>query len=653
MSWEGFFSEDPEAIVRALRSLSTQLTEISHGEVTDAAILSHGSSPHRAGIVSEAIFGPRQEPGERDRRWGHIALVAPCLHPRLVPLAAELLGNSQEAVLAVARGEAWSHAGEIFLPPESEPKLERGVPIWEWEPSAVEELEPGIKELYRVNTQIRRLGALPKWAEEHFGTEAAWFEEALGGTGPLGLRAALATLPSDRAAAFEARFGIAPTLLVTDCLPVPPPGARPFSSRPGGFEHPGPTNAAFAHLVFLNQQLAQGREYETSVLTLRELERCVQLAFEEVVLRMSGQVPKSEAPMRPDIAGKPSFLERFSNHDFSEEPDCHWFRKSLAVTFDGSSALVQLPTATFPVDLAGGKVGEPTRSVGLRLLASSGSHAVFVDPVQTALHVLDVARGSWCEARPEALSADLLAATKRWTHAGLIVSACGRFYMDTIYIPHSVYGSDGFVVRSLDGEPVFEPGGVSGDGPLSWFRDDGVVRVFDDPYEAFEACHPQSGVSGEALVLSESGDFLTLIDNVLTRGSEAICGLAFEIHAAAFDPTGSRLLLCGTKALTLLDVRQQPRLIGSFSLLPLLDQMATTRWRGSTRALSSALCRYGWLSKIAERELSELKDLTAMDESWELQPLGAPEATRILRMARGVRARNEPLVLPVIKNKPE
>lgn len=654
MRWDGFFSDEPGAITQALSSLTLELTAISQGEVKSPAIYSHAGSFDRAGVASEPIFGA--EPSERERRWGHILLGAPCLHPLLVPLVAELLGTRPEVVFAVARGEAWWHAGEIFLPPESQPRLEPGIPIWEWEPGAVEELDPGLKELYRINTQLRRLGSLPRWAEAHFGTEAAWFDEALGGTGPSGLRAALGAVTGERLAAFEQRFGIAPRWLVTELLPVPPPGQRPFVSRPGGFQHPGPTNAAFAHLLFLNEVFAQTLKYEGQGLTARGIERSLQLAFEEVIYRMVGPLPKWLQPeivheVEVETDGEPPQVEELPNQEYIDEPDRSFLRQSVALVFagDGDSALLQLPSSTFPLRLTNGSVDEPTITAGLQLLHLDphASHAVFVDPSRVGLHVLELAARRWCHDRPEVFSPNLLRATKRWSGRGLVVSACGRFYMETIYVPHSMYGSDGWVVRSLDGEPVFEPGGERADDPLAWLSEAGTLRVFDDPHVAEYACRPDTGTSAEALVLADSGEFLTLVDNVLVRGRTSVCGFAFEIQAAAFDPTGTRLLLAGSKALTLLDVQpEQPRVLGSFGLLPLLDQMATTRWRGSTRALASALCRFGSLPKLAERDISELAELTMLDASRELRPIGTAEATRISRMARGVRTRSQPLRLP-------
>ena len=71
-------------------------------------------------------------------------------------------------------------------------------------------------------------------------------------------------------------------------LPVPPPVLRPFVRGPGGMEHPGPVNAAFAKVVYLSQALAQSRELDAGTLALLELERHLQLALERLVHARDG-----------------------------------------------------------------------------------------------------------------------------------------------------------------------------------------------------------------------------------------------------------------------------------------------------------------------------------------------------------------------------
>ncbi len=595
MNGEGFTSDDVSRIVASARAFADPARSPSAGVVTSGSIFSHGLVPDREGIASQVIFGPLSEPEARARRSGHVALASACLHPRLVPLVAEVLEASREAVLAVARCEAWWHAGEIYGPPGATLGPSPGAALWEWEPPAVEALDPGLRELHRINTQLRRLGSLPAWAEGHFGDEARWYDEALAGSGSSGLCAALDAVSPERAAAFEARHGLRPSELMVRVLPVPPPALRPFVRGPGGMEHPGPINVAFAKVVYVSQTLARSRELDVGTLALLELGRFLQLAFERLVHAHDASPTLPEWIARERLALVPSIESPRATRELSEadvfpDPDRSKLRRvvglSLASASPGGDALVSLPTATFPLRLRDGQLGKPMIPVRSR--------------------------------------------------RDQIVSACGRFVMVRLGGLESTHLSDGWVVRALDGTAIFEPELDASGLPLSWMTSEAKVRIVADEFDASEM---QSSLASTAaaLVLAEDGSFLTLAGHVLLRGSDPVIGFAFSVDAGAFDPTGQTLLVASNTILMQLDVRGAPRVLGRFALGPLLDQMVSARYRGSIPALAAALSAYGTLADIAKRDVAELAALTALDEGGETSPVDAREAKRILEMARRLR----------------
>ncbi len=71
-----------------------EVIRTSNGEVTTPDLMDHATGrPHAHGLFSEDIFGALDDPdGQRRRRFGHIVLAAPVLHPFLRSASADLLG---------------------------------------------------------------------------------------------------------------------------------------------------------------------------------------------------------------------------------------------------------------------------------------------------------------------------------------------------------------------------------------------------------------------------------------------------------------------------------------------------------------------------------------------------------------------------------
>lgn len=678
MNARAFYGFESGAVVTAALAFADASRTPSHGEVKRNELLSTDGTPARDGALSEKIFGPLErlrcrcgatrgetsvdvvcprcgvlcgDPSERARRWGHVALAAPVLHPVVVPLIATLLRASEDSVLAVARHEAWWHDGDIFSPPGYTPAKAPGVPIWDWEPQAVNDLEPDLRELYRVNQALRRLGALPAWAEEHFSDEAAWYDEALAGCGVAGLRAALDAIDPDRAAAFERTHGFAPRDLLFSQLPIAPPDARPFVLRPGGLADPGPINRAIAKLVWKNRMLLQLHEAEADVLSSRTLERLLQLAFEELVARARGEAAAGLAPrgvetLAPIRAPEPE--ERLT-YEFLEDAKPVLLRKVVSLALAADVAMVGLPAATFFVHLDSGLVELTATSPTLHLVGADAlaSHAVFLHPTHSSMHVFDIAGRRWCTERPaflryalervnegEVRVIDVASGSATTVHAHRFVpSACGRLYLSYIDQTESLTGETSFRIATVDGEPVFEPAG----GTLTVLREDGTLRSYEDDSDVYAACAAADGLEAAAVVLSDSDELLTFAGGTFWRGARAVFAVSFQIVACAFDTLGQRLLCATPKRLLLFDVRTDaPTLVASYELKPLFEQMATSRTQCSFHALSAVLAKHGTLAAVAKRSAAELATIPMRDEHWDQAPVPLEEARKIVQMAKRV-----------------
>ncbi len=86
---------DVEDVIRLSVLSADELLQLSSGEVTTSDLLDAATQrPHEHGLFSEAIFGPLSDPSRR-RRFGHITLASPVLHPFLMSACADLLEVSR------------------------------------------------------------------------------------------------------------------------------------------------------------------------------------------------------------------------------------------------------------------------------------------------------------------------------------------------------------------------------------------------------------------------------------------------------------------------------------------------------------------------------------------------------------------------------
>jgi hypothetical protein len=596
--------------VSALRSATAAEPDRSHGRVTSSGFLDRLrgrliADPH--GIASEITFGPlldfacrcgrlrgRERSGQvcarcgvlcgssslRLVRFGHIELVGGAVHPALAPVVGAVLGLAAEEVLAVARNEAWLDGARAV----------RLVPDEDGDISFVEHQEA---------------------------------------TGLHILRERLARADRRRMPAELAAAGFAPVDLLVTAVPVTPPGDRPLL-RPADpsirVPQPGVINEAYRALAVRALRVERLVELDAPAIILRNEEGLMQKALEELVrasrlrddptAQLGSRKWKdsrgTSVPIARPAPSEPPLALDDPTHPFAGGPPdpalpcgCLWL--------DGERLLLQFPYAAVVASRTDGRVLLERGIFGMTVRTTdctgpfAGQRVVFIGehPQKTesgslcGVAVLDTRSGGWLPTYPAELRAvtvlndqpeDAFLYDFRSDESLQLDVPSDRPRLCALSPDHRFVwaggdGETGLLVSTDTGTvhaEVEEPGVDLEDGPF--LLEDGTVAATlgDDEEgedegddEGDEDGKEEEGDEGEAAaavaftltpqsrwrVLDSSGAVLDEERKLFT--------LAFVPQAAAFGPSGERLLaVTGTEALVI-EVASPPRILQRIDLEPL------------------------------------------------------------------------------------
>ena len=368
---------------------------------TDLHIPPDLPSVQRDGFLSRpggpAVSGGLWDAALLGEGWGQVSLPLPVLHPYAAEVLAERLDLSADALLALARGEAWWD-GQVTLPPGRSWEDGRAVPLWSWPP--------------RLQWPPPTPSA-PGWAEQQItlrlttAERTGWQAEGLARTGAAGLQL------------------LSEGEQLTRSVPVPPLRLRPLRQQPGGQRLPGPENRALAELVVQRNRLQRALDLDAPAQVLRTAHRALQLAFEALIetwalaLRSTASAhPAEEAGLGWVPAGAPPARGGGLVLGAPLTP-------TGCAVLGEDELLLDLAEVTMRLRLSDGKTRGVWRSAGLRLIGAVAGVALYDRDADWGVHAFDLREQLWLprvSAALRRLPLPLLApGTQR------VLSACGRF----------------------------------------------------------------------------------------------------------------------------------------------------------------------------------------------------------------------------------
>ncbi|MEQ9318349.1 MAG: hypothetical protein RIF41_04285, partial [Polyangiaceae bacterium] len=483
----GFYHSDPHDVTAALRALADERCEARLRTITTVHPTHPAAGCESAGFWSEEYFGKLGAP--IPDRWAVVEVALPLLHRTLLPTVAALLGITLAELQAVRERRAWLEAGRCRFP-NGHPGIEAALatPIEHWPPSPFRGSWP-LSPSYATYPQWRREQGVPddvsfdSWLTEkqrELGVDVdaldpddGWREDALKATGDEAIVRALS----------EREDGGVDWLVTK--VPVAPLTDRPMLPRPGDVSVLDARTRALVAFAAAAARLRTMVVHNAPDEIMHAEREQTQLALDRV-LGGVGQEALSEdrtAPMPRFVDSDPS--DRF----IASAPDLDGLTQvaGLALTEDGSIALIDFPSATVSVALDSVEVTARWTSSGTRLLTVVGEHLLAEYTYTGGFAIRHLPSRRWLDRIPDSVpfafletqGAPLVAAHGRLFRlheladfpAMLIVSACGSYFATM------TRESEGGVYR-YDGElhiPLCQPPGPTGHHVL---RRDGR---FDSP----------------------------------------------------------------------------------------------------------------------------------------------------------------------------
>ncbi len=566
-----FFGSEPGAALTAQRCLSAPCAARERSIVPSEAPFTASSRLSGRGLWSEAFFGPR---ASRDpEAWGVIELPVPLLHPAIVEPIAVALGLSTADVVALATERAWLGSDGVVQVPPGHPGVASPLDttVFEWPP---EPAYPTV-ELWRTALNLREGAEYAPWLEawerdRGFDSAAyviagdAWREDAENATGTETLLRALV----ERVGAHEAEC------LLVHRVPVPPVTARPLEERVGGFIGVGARDVCFSALADRAGRLARLLELEAPPIIVRSEKRALTEAFErllQVWLGEDGPPP----PLHEDpcvCEGPPAAEPRLM---FDEGTDLTGVR-GIAFMGEGK-ALIDFATASIPLELETGALGDSFRTAGRDLVGGVDGHAVYAENDTWRFAVW---KESWLvgplpsfipfvfhESNEGAYVIEVGTRRIRRLEAvsdyptQLLVTPCGRYFYAS-----DKHGSGG--VFRHDGQFQFPIEIRNRNRSVPVLRQTGAIERLDEDTET-ELEEVWASESLRAVALAESRDtWVRIQGGGLVVGMELVLRLDSAICAAAFNRACDQALLATAETLFWLDLDPAPRLRKSFDLRP-------------------------------------------------------------------------------------
>lgn len=646
----GFFTADAAAILGAQDRLAAA------DEPARARVVHPGPVPFlpgmrtaRAGLWSEPFFGPIEA---RDpAAWGVIELPVAVVHPGLVPAIAAALGLREVEVRAVAAMTAWLDAeGRVRTPP-GHPGVDSGLDTWlhAWPP------DPPDRELRRLEAAcdpgyadrlVEVYAALGIDAEVVERDDESWQDEAYANTGPAALAAALAARVGPEAAA----------RLLVGRVPVPPVVERPLERRPGGVLVAGARSGSLAELLRAAVRLGRLIELHAPPIIEHHDTLVVQRALQAVLAAWDA----SEAPAPTCDRELPAAARGPNEAPVWPVPETHaQLATPRGLAFVAADrAVLATSTASFEVDLKTGALPRWWPSAGLSLMTCLEGNVLYAAGWQFACY--ELARGRWCSGALPACVPFVFEELQEASFA--IETATGRRHrLDALgdypvelrvtpcarYLAARDKHGDGAVYR-FDGELQLPLDLYSQHVPAMW--PEGQLRdaTEDESDRLDDTAWAETGL--EALVLCEARDAWRRVqDGGVVEATTMLFRVPFAISAAAFDASGSEVLLAGEAELWHVALDPEPRLLARFDLQPLRAMLLGPEGRSRPRAdaLNAALCRHGTLVGVGDVDESELARLNTASTFDEAKPLGLRRARTLAAHAQGVkRARKLPRLYP-------